>query len=72
MARAIFGTHSRTSNATPSGIPQGTMGGRSASAGARPGLKLNFGDEVYLWILVALEVLAIGLLRQRFRRYHGG
>lgn len=73
MARArVFGRQSATSNATPSGIPQGTMGGRKSAAGMRPGMKLNIGDEKYLWILVILEVAAIGWLRKYFRRYHGG
>ena len=72
MARAVFGGHSRASNPTPSGVPQGTLGGVAPAAGRRPGLKLQAGDEVYLWVLVILEVLAMALLRNHFRRFHGG
>lgn len=51
---------------------QGTMGG-PAPVGPRPGKRLpTFGDEVYLWVLITLEVLAIGFLRHLFSRYHGG
>jgi hypothetical protein len=32
----------------------------------------KLGDEHYLWILVILEVVAIGWLRHAFRRRHGG
>lgn len=71
MARAVFGKNSATSNSVPSGIPQGTPGGMRASGG-RPGRKLQAGDEVYLWILVALEILAMVALRNHFRRHHGG
>jgi hypothetical protein len=79
MARAV-GTMSRgaagntTSNATPSGIQQGTIGGKARAAGAsRPGMRnLNVGDELYLWFLIALEVGAMGWLRHHFRRRHGG
>ena len=43
------------------------------SAGAAPGRKqLRLGDEAYLWLLVALEVLAMAWLRQAFGRRHGG
>jgi hypothetical protein len=35
-------------------------------------MKLAIGDEGYLWILVIIEVLAIGILRKKFKRYHGG
>lgn len=72
MARAVFGVNSRTSNPTPSGVGQGTMGGRKASLGGRPGTKLMVGDEGYLWLLVLLEVAAMYFLRRHFRRYHGG
>lgn len=30
------------------------------------------GQEMYLWVLVLLEVIAIGGLRKFFRRFHGG
>ena len=71
MARAVFGTKSRTSNATP-GFSGGTLGGTPTAAGGRPGRKLMVGDEMYLWILLAIELLAMAILRNRFRRYHGG
>jgi len=60
------------SNPTPSGLGQGTMGG-PAPAGARPGTRpVRVGDEVYLWVLVFLEVGAMCALRNKFRRHHGG
>ena len=71
MARAVFGAKSRTSNSTPSGIAQGTPGGLKA-AGGRPGKKLMAGDEMYLWVLIVLELLAMVVLRNQFRRHHGG
>lgn len=56
----------------PSGILNGTPGGRAAGGG-RPGRpQLQLGDEIYLWILVLLEVGAMGWLRHNFRRRHGG
>ena len=70
MARAVFGNHTRMSNPTPSGIPQGSPGGVTRKL---PGIKgLKAGDEVYLWILLFIEVAAMGFLRKHFRRYHGG
>lgn len=73
LARGVFGVGSRTSNPNPSGIPQGTLGGsRVGSSGSRPGTSLRIGDEGYLWILVILEIMAMGFLRRHFRRYHGG
>jgi hypothetical protein len=30
------------------------------------------GQEVYLWILVVIEVALLGGFRKYFRRYHGG
>ena len=51
---------------------QGTLGGK-ARVGVRPGgIPLQIGDEGYLWVLVALEVLAITWGRRYFRRFHGG
>lgn len=49
----------------------GTPGGRPAG---RPGPSalVPQGDAAYLWALVVLEALAIGWLRQAFKRYHGG
>lgn len=61
------------SNATPSGIPQGTMGGPARASGGRPGTRpVLLGDEVYLWALLLLEVGVMGALRNKFRRHHGG
>jgi hypothetical protein len=62
-----------TSNPTPSGVPQGTMGGPAPAAGARPGTRsVNVGDEMYLWVLVFLEVGTMCFMRNKFRRHHGG
>lgn len=69
-----------TSNPTPSGIRQGTMGGLGAMPNStatpphrvKPGGGMAVGDEVYLWLLVFIEVGVIALLRNHFRRYHGG
>lgn len=36
------------------------------------GKSLAVGDEHYLWALVLLEVGALVLMRQMFKRYHGG
>ncbi len=33
---------------------------------------LQLGDEQYLWGLVLLELAALLILRQAFRRQHGG
>ncbi len=41
----------------------------------KPGLKngnMMLGQEVYLWILVAIEVALMGGFRRYFRRHHGG
>ena len=74
MARTV-GLKSRSpqrSNSTMSGLTGGTLGG-IAAAGGRPGARnLQLGDEVYLWILVALELGAMGWLRHYFRKRHGG
>lgn len=51
----------------------GTMGGVATAAGPRPGKRYTIlGDEVYLWILIAVELTAIGFFRSLFSRYHGG
>lgn len=71
MARAVLGKNSATSNTRQSGVTGGTLGGIKA-AGGRPGMKLQAGDEVYLWVLVFLEVAVMAFLRNRFRRHHGG
>lgn len=69
MARARFAS----SNPSPSGYAQGTPGGQSQAAGARPGSRqMYLGDEVYLWFLVFLEVGTMCFLRNKFRRHHGG
>lgn len=61
-----------SSRSAPGPGTQGTMGGVSA-IGPRPGKSMTIlGDEVYLWILVVLEVGAIMFLRSAFSRYHGG
>lgn len=78
--RSVMGNRSatggQTSNVTPSGAPQGTMGGsqRAAAGVATPGGKLlGLVDEVtYLWVLVGLEVGALVYMRKHFRRFHGG
>lgn len=33
---------------------------------------IKIGQEKYLWILVAIEVMLVGGLRKFFRRVHGG
>jgi hypothetical protein len=41
--------------------------------GAKPGRRqLALGDELYLWVLVALEVLTLAWARKAFKRHHGG
>lgn len=68
MARMGYGSRS-----APHAGTQGTLGGSAAAIGPRPGKRLTImGDEVYLWILVALEVGVIMFLRSAFARYHGG
>jgi hypothetical protein len=66
MARKVA-----TSNTTPSGAPQGTMGGRAIPA-ADGLLTSAVGEVGYLWALVGLEVMAMVGFRKHFRRYHGG
>lgn len=71
MARAFSGRIPSASNPTPSHAHNaGTLGGPSAGRPGRPQLML--GDEKYLWIMVLIEVFLTGVLRKRFRRYHGG
>lgn len=49
------------------------MGGTRTAVGSRPGSRpVKLGDEVYLWILVAVEVGLMGWLRSSFRKHHGG
>lgn len=71
MARSPFGMGTAASNTHASGVTGGTLGGVK-SAGGRPGMRLQAGDEMYLWLLVALEILAMVALRNQFRRHHGG
>lgn len=77
MARAFSynrnGRNPAASNPAPSGLSQGTMGGTAMAGSSKPGRSLlMLGDEVYLWGLIALEVGAMAILRNHFRRYHGG
>jgi hypothetical protein len=61
------------SSAAPGPGTQGTMGGPKQAVGSRPGRRnVVWGDEVYLWILVAVEVGLIAHFRNMFSRYHGG
>lgn len=63
----------RTSRSAPSAGATGTLGGKAAAVGARPGRRsIQLGDEMYLWILVFLEVGFIAYFRTVFSRYHGG
>lgn len=75
MARTVYG-NGAASNTTPQTdrAPQGTLGGMARKpAGPRPGRKqLVLGQEMYMWILVGLEVAAMCALRRKFRRHHGG
>lgn len=81
MARAVYGNRNPSSPVSgfgpnpQSGAPMagGTMGGRAQTASGRPGMRsVALGDEVYLWILVIIEVLLMGALRRNFRKHHGG
>lgn len=61
------------SHSAPNPGAQGTLGGIRQAVGARPGTRsFALGDEAYLWILVLIEVSAIGWLRNTFSRHHGG
>jgi hypothetical protein len=60
-----------TSAASPGA--QGTLGGVPHTAGPPPGrVPAVLGEEVYLWILVVLEVGVIAYFRTALSRYHGG
>lgn len=61
-----------TSNPAPSGIHQGTPGGQAPQSAGGKKPPMAVGDEIYLWILVAIEVGIIAYFRQAFRRHHGG
>ncbi len=52
--------------------PQGTPGGKIRGARGRNRGGMVVGQEVYLWILILVELAAIGGLRKFFRRFHGG
>jgi len=66
------GGHGAYAGPSPAGS-QGTLGGVTKALGARPGRRqVALGDELYLWILVALEVSIIAWGRRAFKRYHGG
>jgi hypothetical protein len=71
MARTVLGTKSSTSNTRASGATGGTPGGVRAT-GSKPGMKMNAGDEVYLWAMVLIEILVMTFLRNNFRQHHGG
>lgn len=67
------GTGARSNAAPGPQAVQGTLGGVRAAIGARPGGRsMVVGDQMYLWVLVLLEVAAISYLRSVFSRYHGG
>jgi hypothetical protein len=51
--------------------PQGTPGGKARKPGVA-GRRFVPGQEVYLWILVLVEIALIGGFRKYFRRFHGG
>lgn len=76
MARAVYGGNaSSTTTPQTDRAPQGTLGGpaRAPSAGPRPGRRqMLLGDEMYLWMLVAIEIGLMAALRRKFRRHHGG
>lgn len=61
-------------NTRQSGVPQGTPGGQTKAAASKTmasAAQMN-SATFYLWVLVGIEVLVMGLLRNKFRRYHGG
>lgn len=75
MARttSMRATSGNAGRSAPGPGVQGTMGGPAPAVGARIGSRtVKLGDEVYLWILVGVEVAAISWLRSAFSRYHGG
>lgn len=51
--------------------PQGTPGGQRAPR-ARNRSSVQSGDEIYLWVLIGLEIAFVGGMRKLFKRYHGG
>lgn len=66
MARSPFGAGTATPNTNPSVTYSPPTGG------ARPGMKIRLGQEMYLWLLVAIELLLMVGLRMQFRNRHGG
>lgn len=70
----------RSMRATQPSTPPSNV--RVPSAGAAPGMskprkvgsngKYKVGQEVYLWILIVIEIFAIGGFRRFFRKVHGG
>lgn len=63
----------RATRSAPSPGVSGTLGGIPSAVGARPGRRqVQLGDEMYLWILVLLEVGFISYFRSVLSRYHGG
>lgn len=74
MARRVQSPASpRTYGGGVGHAPTGMLGGVKQAVGSAPGRKpLMLGDEMYLWILVLLEVGAITWARSAFSRYHGG
>lgn len=61
------------SHSVPGPGTQGTLGGVKQAVGSRPGRRnVAWGDEVYLWILVGIELGLIVHFRNMFSRYHGG
>lgn len=81
-ARRQPGRRATQPSGTPSDVrttgPQGTPGGTArmpTMPRRKPGVArqpLKIGQEKYLWILVFIEVAAIGGFRKYFRRFHGG
>lgn len=74
MARRIASPASpRAYGGAPGHAPVGMLGGVKQAVGSAPGRKpLMLGDEMYLWILVLLEVGAVFWGRSALSRYHGG
>jgi hypothetical protein len=76
--RAVRSVRATQPSTPPSNVrstgAQGTPGGvRAPSRKPGAGKKSTaFGVEIYLWILVGIEVALMGALRKYFRRHHGG
>lgn len=52
--------------------PQGTPGGKANRKPGVAGRPMKLGHEVYLWVLVVIEIALLGGFRKYFRRFHGG